>query len=592
MSFIRDLSAGYIVDLWQQLSFERNAWLSRTRELRKYINAPDTSYTEVGKLEWKNRTVIPKLTQIYDNLVASYKQALMPNDDWLSFQGASLEDAKKESYIEQYIKYKLEQSGFETELRRILSDYILYGVCCAGVKYVEDIQISPVTGKEYVRYKGAKAFRISPLDYVIEPRANSFDDSVFIRRYIMPINKLKSLAENADASPFKINQKAIKEAINVRGFIRELEDEIKDSGLYVDGFSSPQEYFLSGHVEVLEFWGDYFNPNTGEYKPNQTMAVIDRMWELYREDNPMLNGKKPYAFTGWRERPDNLYGQSPLEQLIGMQYRINHLENLKADVFDLIAHPVVIVSGNPTEDFEWRPGQVYYAGLEGRVEVLKPDATALAADNEIALYINIMEEMAGAPKQTAGFRTPGEKTAYEVSVLQAGANKMFLEKTSHFETSFLKRLLENFYIITISNFDEFDFMRIFNDEFDAYEIINVDRNKIIADGEFKLKGSSHYEKRMRAVQELTQVAQTLSQIPNTSYHIDGYRIAKLIEKELGYERYDIIKEYKSVEDVVGAQVAQQLAMKDAQNILRIEGIQSGQPNQQTETSNESTTTRR
>jgi len=572
MSFIPDMTAGHIVGRWTQLSQERNNWMSRTKELRKYINAPDTSYTEVGKLDWKNKTTVPKLTQIFDNLIAQYKQALMPNEDWLSFEGSSLEDAKKEAYVEQYMRYKLEQSDFESALRKLLADYIIYGVACGGTKYVEDVSLSPVTKKEVVKYQGGKIFRVSPLDFVIEPRAASFDESIFIRRYLMPINELKDLAENPEQSPFDINQEAVREAVKTRGFVHELEDDIKESGLTVDGFSSMQEYFTSGHVEVLEFWGDYYNPETGEYKPNQTMAIIDRMWTLYKDDNPMLNGKKPYAFTCWRERTDNLYGQSPLEQLVGMQYRIDHLENLKSDIFDLVAHPVVVISGNPTEDFEWKPGNVYYAGLEGKVEILRPDATALRADSEISLYMEIMEEMAGAPKQTAGFRTPGEKTAYEVSVLQTGANKMFLEKTSHFENSFLKRLLENFYIITMSNFNDDDFIRVFNEDLNTYEIVNVDRNKIIADGQFKLSGSSYYERRQKAVQELTEVMQTLSSVPATSYHLDGFKVAKLLEKELGYERYDIVKEYKAVEDQVGAQTAQRMAAQEDKQLMNMEGV--------------------
>ena len=576
MSFIPDLTARGIVDRWTQLSSERNNWLSRTADLRKYINAPDTSYTEVGKLEWKNRTVIPKLTQIFDNLIAQYKQALMPNDDWLSFQGYSVEDAKKEAYIEQYIKYKLEQSDFELTLRKILTDFVIYGVCCAGVRFVEDTSISPVTQEEIVRYKGGKIFRVSPLDFVIEPRASSFDESIFIRRYLMPVNELKKLQENPELSPFKINSESITEAIKTRGFFYELEDDIKESGFRVDGFGSPQEYFMSGHVEVLEFWGDFYDPENDIYKPNQTIAVIDRMWTLYEGDNPMLNGKKPYAFTSWRERTDNLYGQSPLEQLVGMQYRIDHLENLKADIFDLIAHPVVVITGNPTEDFEWKPGNVYYAGLEGKVEMMRPDATALAANTEISLYMNLMEEMAGAPKQTAGFRTPGEKTAYEVSVLQTGANKMFLEKTSHFEQSFLKRILENFYIITITNLDSEDFMRIFNEELNTYEIIGVNKSDIVADGQFKLSGSSHFEKRQRAVQELTQVVNTISSIPSTSYHIDGYQVARLLERELGFERYSLVKEYKAIEDSVNAQAVQQMTAQENQGLLQMNGV----PNQQ------------
>ena len=47
------------------------------------------------------------------------------------------------------------------------------------------------------------------------------------------------------------------------------------------------------------------------------------------------------ADAGWRPRPDNLYAMGPLDNLVGMQYRIDHLENLKSDVFDQIAYPIL-----------------------------------------------------------------------------------------------------------------------------------------------------------------------------------------------------------------------------------------------------------
>jgi hypothetical protein len=38
------------------------------------------------------------------------------------------------------------------------------------------------------------------------------------------------------------------------------------------------------------------------------------------------------------------------------------------------------------------------------------------------MYMNLMEEMAGAPKEAMGFRSPGEKTKYEVQRLESAAS--------------------------------------------------------------------------------------------------------------------------------------------------------------------------
>ena len=132
----------------------------------------------------------------------------------------------------------------------------------------------------------------------------------------------------------------------------------------------------------------------------------------------------------------------PLDNLVGMQYRIDHLENLKADVFDMIAHPIAKVQGF-VEDFSFGPGEKIYVGEDGNVEFMRPDTTALNADTQIAILENKMEEMAGAPRQAMGIRTPGEKTAFEVQTLDNASSRVFMNKVSYFERNFLEPLIND-----------------------------------------------------------------------------------------------------------------------------------------------------
>ncbi len=83
---IRELMAGD--NLARQLSgLYNNWWIQRRekelewRELRNYLFATDTTKTTNSKLPWKNKTTLPKLTQIRDNLHANYMDALFPNDE-------------------------------------------------------------------------------------------------------------------------------------------------------------------------------------------------------------------------------------------------------------------------------------------------------------------------------------------------------------------------------------------------------------------------------------------------------------------------------------------------------------------------------
>lgn len=569
-----DNIANYIGSLWRGWSDERNVWLNRTTEVRQYLTAPDTTYTEVGSLPWKNKTCVPKLTQIYDNLLAQYVSALFPTD-WFAFQGNTAKDQEKKSYTEAYLDAKLYQSGFKSLAReQLIPDWITYGVVCGGVHHVHEKTTSVVDGEEVTKYYGAKGFRVSPYDYVIDPRASSFEESPFIHRRVITIPELKKEMETI--TNIKYEEDVINNLVGTRGYIRDNEDSLKESNLTVDGFSSLREYFDSGYVEVLTYWGDFYDSSTDTMYYNQSIAVVDKMFILYNIANPMPNGKKPFSFSSWRPRPDNLYGQGALEQLVGMQYRIDHLENLKADVFDLIAHPPVVVTGDPTEDFEWEPGSVYYAGTEGGVSVLAPNAAALQSDMYIDKYMLWMEENAGAPKQSAGHRTPGEKTAFEVGVLDSGGKKMFVEKVGHFEDTFLRSFLENFYVLTATNFNMNDIIRVFNDDVGAYQIVEVTKEQVLADGTFMPQGSKHYERKGRVLQEAQQVLGVVASNPALAQHLSGMDVLATIEREMGLERQDWFQEFKAIVDQLDGQAVAQMHQKELQQMTG-EGNANMQP---------------
>ena len=66
-------------------SFRENK-KSEWRELYRYIFATDTSTTSNSQLPWKNKTTLPKLTQIRDNLYANYMASMFPKRRWLRWE--------------------------------------------------------------------------------------------------------------------------------------------------------------------------------------------------------------------------------------------------------------------------------------------------------------------------------------------------------------------------------------------------------------------------------------------------------------------------------------------------------------------------
>src|SRR3546814_15603397 len=86
---------------------------------------------------------------------------------------------------------------------------------------------------------------------------------------------------------------------------------------------------MSNYKEIFEFFGDYCDSD-GNLETNRIITVVDRKTTVRNEQIPNWFGKAPINHVGWSFRQDNLWAMGPLDNLVDMQYRIDHLENDKA----------------------------------------------------------------------------------------------------------------------------------------------------------------------------------------------------------------------------------------------------------------------
>jgi hypothetical protein len=248
---------------------------------------------------------------------------------------------------------------------------------------------------------------------------------------------------------------------------------------------------------------------------------------------------------------------------------MDHLENLKADVFDQIAFPILKIKGD-VEDFDFQPGARIYIGDEGDVGYLVPDATALSADNQIAIIENRMEQMAGAPREAMGIRTPGEKTAFEISSLQNAAGRIFQNKTQHFERIFVEPILNAMLEAGRRNMDASDIIRIFDDALGITVFETITKEDITAKGKIIPMGARHFAERAQRVQNLQQLWQLKAADPSVAAHMSGKEFARIMAEELGEKALfgENISVYETYETQKVAQEVQLMA--DEENAIAME----------------------
>ncbi|MGD9276922.1 MAG: hypothetical protein PVJ67_07155, partial [Candidatus Pacearchaeota archaeon] len=288
------------------------------------------------------------------------------------------------------------------------------------------------------------------------------------------------------------------------------------------------------------FEGDAYDIEKDQLYENHKIVIVDRSYIISATPIDTWSGKSYKKHVGWRLRPDNLMAMGPLDNLVGMQYRIDHLENLKADVVDLLAHPPLLVKGY-VEDFDWEPFTRIHADVDADVRALNIDSSALNADFQIEKLEFEMEQMAGAPREAAGIRSPGEKTAFEISTLQNAAGRVFQNKISYFEENFLEPILNAFLEVSRRNIQATEAIRTINDETGAIEFIDVSQEDLNSNGTIRARGARHFATRAQLIQEITTLLNSpAGSDESVRVHISGIKLAELFESVLGIEEYGLV----------------------------------------------------
>ena len=548
--------------MWEVL---RNNHVTKWREITEYVFAVDTTTTPNSKLPWSNKTTIPKLCQIRDNLHANYVASLFPKSKWLEWEGDDEDSntpAKREA-IEQYMTWVNDRNQFYDTISRLVYDFIDYGNVFCMPEWVDGTNTTP--DKTQVGYVGPQVRRISPLDIVFNPIAPSFEESPKIIRSMLSMGEVKQLleAESADGDEKEIAQEIFKYMQDLRHNLSNYSYTVtaKDRVFQIAGFTSYQAYLESNEVEVLTFYGDMWDEETNTLLKNQVIKVVDRHKVIYNKPNQTFFGYAPIYHCGWRLRPDNLWAMGPLDNLVGMQYRIDHLENMKSDCFDLIAYPPLKVKGY-VEDFKWAPMEKIIVGDDSDVELMSPDVQVLQCDNQIALLENKMEEMAGSPKEAMGFRTPGEKTAYEVSRMENAASRIFQNKIGYFERQLVENIENAMLEMARRNMTK-QTIRVFDSEFNFSGFRDLTAYDITGNGRIRPMAARHFAEKAQIVQNLNQfLSSSAGRDPMVSVHFSGKKLAEAWEKLLDIEGYGLMAPYIRIYEQAEMQKEQQAAQQN------------------------------
>lgn len=542
-----DSLAGEIMALYTKWKSARSLAEQRWAETKRYTFATSVKETTNVHNPWSNTTHRPKLYNIYNNLLVNTDFALFPKHDWLEFisYDAQSDSKEKREAATAYLRTKHRMSGFRKIIRELISDWLLYGNCFAGVEYVTEYTVDPATGEKVPSFMGPRPYRISPYDIVFNPTASSFASSPRIVKQYISLGEIEKAIETGSRNySVEVLQKMRKDRKNINDNQRIEQDAIKAFSFAADGFGQITDYYNSGHVLVHEFYGDIFDRSTGSLLENYVITVVDGRYVLRMEPLNTYSGRPNIYHGVWKQMPDSLWGFGPLANLVGMQYRINHLENAKADAFDQMLEPDMVFFGDPEIK---RVGAAvhYFVSENGNVQPLAPDTTILNADFQIQQIENDMELYAGAPREAVGVRTPGEKTAFEVDQLFTRANRVFEYQTNVF-SEFLEEIINAELEEAKKNLSGSDVVSILHKEYGIEMFVEISREDLMSNGKVVPIGARDSARKARVAQQLQQFYATGLTDPEVQQHFPATRLSELwadiLDFEELYEPYGRIPE--------------------------------------------------
>lgn len=565
-----------IADMYRNFNDQRSAALLLGQEVRNYIFATNINSTTSQNVDTSNRTHIPKLTELSDTLQSNYWESIFGEANFFVFNGEGEDDRAKAKMIEAWIRIKLEQKKFRQTVGRLLvADFVIYGNVFIEVDYVVERD-----DFNKVVFKGIVIRRISPLDIVFDAQAESFKDSPKIRKRLVHIADLAELPTKFPNA--KYEKGTINKLIKSRqtGIREDWVETLHQENIMMDGFNSFEDYFKQDFVEILTYRGDIYDPTTGKIQKHRIIEVADRVHVIRNETNPSPVGFSGISHIPWRIRPDNLWGMGALDNLAGMQYRVNKLENIKADVLDLHGHPIVIHKGGESLDNLgdiYKPGEFVDLAADEELIFESPDANILQyADSHIATYFSLMEDFAGAPPEERGIRTPGEKTAEEIRMLDTRGSKLFRDKARVFEAG-LETALKEAFELMLKQFDGEDYVQIFDDLEGQTILAQFSLEDLNARGDFTAQGSKHWDIKNKRKSELAALIGGVLQDPSLKAHVNAWETCKAIEEIYQLKDTNIFERFRGVKDDVTLQAiaqaeGQQLAGEAQQEQAAVPGV--------------------
>lgn len=542
----RDEEQAFIDELIIQFTNMENARAKAdadAKELMDFLDATDTRSTTNNSLPFKNSTTIPKLAHIYQMMVTSYMEHMIPNRNWIDFVGNDNDavSAEKREVVRSYVRGKAVASNLGGTLERLVEDFVTRGYAVVHNRHVTETTTT-VENRQISNYTGTVAERVSPSDFFWDVTATTLPRANKCVRTLYTMGGLKKeirdgtfpLMSEEDFEKLRSERRSVREALS-DGY----NGRRKYDSLCKKGYGDMLNYVNEGVVEVLRFYGDFYDEQNDELWDNYEITLIDRKIVGRRESLDNWQASQALHVTVYEFQKDTLAPIGPLHRLVGMQYKLDKRENFREDMHDKFLSPTLKKVGDVREKgTRGGPDHTFEVEEQGDVAWMTPPAEVLQPDNTLFVIMQLMEELSGSPKESIGQRTAGEKTKFEVQLLDRGQNKTFRNKVKKFERELLSPTLNDYLEQGRHHLDAADMVKTFSSDLGISKFVEITADDLNLNGEMVAQGATLFAEKANTLQNLNAIMNSpLGQ--SLAPHTSRTNLMRAVEMLADLEQYDI-----------------------------------------------------
>lgn len=410
---------------------------------------PSTTDTKIDK--------IPSLYEQYKTYTSAIQRACYPSYDAIvDIKGLDLRSNDLSGTYKASLIYDWYNIDLEATIDKCQDDWATKGEAAAYICWREDIvqvesesqsmEINPdtllpelVTVKQNVPISTFRAVDVKRIDphnlYFDRSQIDNWQSCKKIYRDFIPIEQILA---NTSYKLTPAEKKELKELVynNDRSLNFNYETLIDDTTT-----------IYGTTVEVLEFEGDFVDPDTYEIYRNMEATVVAGKYLVRFEES-----KKPRSSIVWAaymRRPDTGRGQSPLR----IPEILNDVQNMCADLmmqsWKLNTYPTFMAPKGMLPTYvDLEPGMVVEydnSDLAAQGAPTKMDFTSGLRGFEFSdFFQRRMESATGINQYMQGAMDGSVRTASEASYIHSGATMRMAREAYLFSHNFLYKLVRNY----------------------------------------------------------------------------------------------------------------------------------------------------